>query len=625
MQYDVIVIGAGLSGLTAAALLAKRGLKVAVIDKSYNPGGSCGIFKRGDTIFDQGSAILFGFGEKGFNPHRFVFNCLEEPIDMLQHDQLYCVNYRGKKIKFWPSVKHFVEELGKIFPSEKSNIRRFYSDMDKMYHHVMVENPVYTTPDEKDRLKSLPALLKHPLSYARFLGYMNKSARSLLEKYFQDPQIFNFFDKLTSTCCYTTTAETPAILAAIMFIENHVGGSFYPAGSTVFLPGKLEKVIEENSGTMLMEKEVVQILFADGKPAGVKLESGEELHSHEIIYSGTVWNLYGRLIAEGHLPPGRKEWAEKQVPTYPSVVLYALVERDAIPVRTMPIELLIGNPDRIDESEVTVCIFSIDDRTLCDEGSHVLVARGPTFEEWDRQDQEKYAAKKEKEKERLLAILEKRFPGLTKKVKYTEMATPATIERYTMKNGGAVAGPKQMLGQHLLNRLHTRTGWNSLFCCGESTVMGTGTPAVTVSGLSAANAVLKKRGLAPFAYRRGMKNYVRLVDKPSKPEDLYSEFRAEKREIMLKARQCEYCEKPGCREAVNLDVRGIMRRATVGNFVGAGKIAHRFWAGGGQEKDLFEAMQSCVHSKMGGVPVDIATVVGYFRQGEQEHGANRQI
>ncbi len=56
MVYDVIIIGAGLSGLTAASLLAKRNLKVAVVDKSYNPGCSCGVFKRGDTTFDQGSA-----------------------------------------------------------------------------------------------------------------------------------------------------------------------------------------------------------------------------------------------------------------------------------------------------------------------------------------------------------------------------------------------------------------------------------------------------------------------------------------------------------------------------------------------------------------------------------------
>jgi phytoene dehydrogenase-like protein len=58
MHYDVVVIGAGLSGLTAASLLAKRGLHVAVIDRSYMPGGSCGVFKRNGITFDQGAAML---------------------------------------------------------------------------------------------------------------------------------------------------------------------------------------------------------------------------------------------------------------------------------------------------------------------------------------------------------------------------------------------------------------------------------------------------------------------------------------------------------------------------------------------------------------------------------------
>ena len=296
MEYDVLVIGAGLAGLTAASLLAKSGVSVAVLDKSYQPGGSCGIFKRENVIFDQGSSMLFGFGEKGFNPHRFVFNCLEEPIQMIKHEYLYCVNYRNEKIKFWADIDKFVEELSTVFPGERKNIKRFYQDMQKIYQHVMIENPVFSTPDETDKKASLKQLLRHPISYGKFLSRLNKSTKSLLDKYFSDPEIFKFFDKLMSTYCYTTVEETPAILAAVMFIDNHVGGSYYPAGSSVFLPGKLEKVIEEHNGQMLLEQEVEKLIFADNKPVGVKLKNGQELFGKNIIYSGTVWNLYGKLI-----------------------------------------------------------------------------------------------------------------------------------------------------------------------------------------------------------------------------------------------------------------------------------------------------------------------------------------
>jgi prolycopene isomerase len=617
MEYDVIIIGGGLSGLTAGSLLAKRGLKVAVIEKSYNPGGSCGVFKRNGVTFDIGAAMLFGFGDTGFNAHRFVFNCLKEPIEVVKHEQLYCMHFKGHRISFVDDIDEFAAALGTVFPLEANNIRRFYQDLVKMYQDVMVANPNYTTPDETKAQSAFKSLLKHPRSYVRFLGYLNKSARSLLGDYFSDPEIFKFFDKITSTYCYATLEEAPAVLAAVMFVDNHVGGSYYPAGSTIFLPGKLEKVIEENGGTMLLEKEVGRILFKNHQPVGVELTGGEKVLARDLIYSGTVWNLYGKLIDRQNTTLKRARWAALQVPTYPSVVLYAQVNKAVIPPDTQPVEMLVGNPDRVDESEVTVYIASIDDRTLCDESSHVVLAIGPSVKKWVQGDPAAYQKQKEAEKTRMLGVLEKRFPGFEAAVSHVELATPRTIERYTNKNGGAVAGPKQMLGQHMFKRLHTRSEWDNLFCCGESTVMGTGTPTVTTSGISAANAVLKKRGLKPYVYEPKQKNMVRILERPVTAEKLYQDVSKEQRELMNKASRCHYCEYPSCSAGLELDIRGIMRRVTVGNLVGARKrlLSYRQGRGTdieveGQELALCESR--CLLNNQDGQPVEIQWVINHL-------------
>ena len=129
MDYDVIVIGAGISGLTAAALLAKRNLRVCVIEAQYKPGGSCGIFKRKDVVFEQGAAMIYGFNDKGLSPHRFVFNVLEEPIDIIKHNELYAINYGEHRIIFYEDIDKFIDELVKVFPNERENFKRFYSDL----------------------------------------------------------------------------------------------------------------------------------------------------------------------------------------------------------------------------------------------------------------------------------------------------------------------------------------------------------------------------------------------------------------------------------------------------------------------------------------------------------------
>ena len=94
-HYDVIVVGAGLGGMTAASLLAKRGLSVLMIEQQNKPGGSCTSFKREDVVYDVGTAMIYGFGEKGFKPFRFLMNELEEPIDIVAHPTLARMTYRG--------------------------------------------------------------------------------------------------------------------------------------------------------------------------------------------------------------------------------------------------------------------------------------------------------------------------------------------------------------------------------------------------------------------------------------------------------------------------------------------------------------------------------------------------
>jgi prolycopene isomerase len=183
-----------------------------------------------------------------------------------------------------------------------------------------------------------------------------------------------------------------------------------------------------------------------------------------------------------------------------------------------------------------------------------------------------------------------------------------------MKNWGCVAGPKQSIGQHMFNRLHIKSDWESLFCCGESCTMGTGSPAVTVSGISAANAVLKKYGMEQFLYRKDTKNYVNLIDKPVTIKKLHSRNTEEEKEIILLSSECLFCENPECMSNCSLDIRGIMRRVSAGNFYGALKIINKYLEFNSSSTIDFKLCEStCIRKRFDSESVKIEMIIEYLK------------
>lgn len=382
------------------------------------------------------------------------------------------------------------------------------------------------------------------------------------------------------------------IMAATMFMDNHYGGVYYPIGSSQQLPGKLEKAIEKFGGSMLYGHHVRKIVFEDDKVSGVLAETTEgevKYDADAVIYAGTVWDLYGKLIPEEVSDLKTREWAKSIIPTYPSVVLHCLVDAGAIPEGTQPIQMLADNPDAIDEKEITLYTLSLADPSICPPGTHTVMAIGPSLRKWPASGDpeygaEAYQAAKEEETERILSTLEKHLPGFRKALRYNTLATPSTIERYTMKPGGSVTGPKHCMGQELMKRPHARTKWENLFMCGESTVMGTGSPSVTISGVSAANMALRRLGREEYIWRRGLKDYVReyrASDLPHlksrthiSPNSLEDEkFSSLHEEASL----CQWCERAPCFPVcpAGYDIRGILRRIEVGNYRGAYAILRK--------------------------------------------------
>jgi prolycopene isomerase len=615
--YDVIVVGAGLGGMTAASLLARRGLSVLMIDQQNKPGGACTSFKREDHVFDVGAAMLYGFGEKGFRPFRFLLNELEEPIDIIAHSTLARMTFEGQEIIFWPDIDRFLEELIQLFPQERDGLKAFYADLYKMYENIVIKNEVISPPSELSPRQGLRQLLSDPLAILKMQKLLTTSTLDLLKKYFHSPEIINFFDKLCSAYSYTTAEETPAVLAATMFIDNHIGGVYFPAGGAQMLPNVIEKALERDGGQVLYKQRVDEILIQDGEAYGVRLSDGVEIRAERVIANATVWNIYGKLVRPQHIPPERLKWVQSLVPTFPSMTLYMVLDRKDLPEGLYPWEIFIENRKVIDSTDLTLYINSLVDTTLCPPDHLVVMAIAPNMCQWPHADEPgyrspEYEAQKQREADRMLDQIELHIPGFRKHIRTLIIGTPTTIERYLLKNSGAVGGPKNQIGQEMLKRLHARSEWKHLYFCGDSTVMGTGAPATTVSGVGAANVILRELHLPEYEARKFTKQYVKLVDLPYRRPPFHQTEAISSANAYLAAAQCQGCQDPVCVEGcpAGIDIPGFIRRMEAKNYPGAARLI--------REKNPFgdvcgqlctpgrTCQKDCYRRDFAGVPVRIA-------------------
>ena len=132
-----------------------------------------------------------------------------------------------------------------------------------------------------------------------------------------------------------------------------------------------------------------------------------------------------------------------------------------------------------------------------------------------------------------------------------------------------------------------------------------------IVSFAAANVLLKKLGKEPFVYREGMTNFIRLVDKPFTPDRLYETYPELERTVMKKALRCRLCEHPSCTCGDKTDIRGIMRRVSVGNITGAKKC----WEKAPVDEATLESYEdNCICAHESGKAVSIREVVSYITE-----------
>jgi phytoene dehydrogenase-like protein len=481
-EHDVIVVGAGIGGLTAAALLAHRGLKVLVVEQHYLPGGYCTSWERGVRrgnqrlryVFDAGVHDISGLGPRG--PVRNLIRQLgiEAQLDWRRMRHEYILP--NLRLKIPHRLEDFVTLLGAHFPSERQSLVAFFAEMEAVYHELYAD--VERTGGVPCPPRTVEEMLVYPRRHPHAFHWMEIPFEVMLDTYFHDTHLKQLLSVLTGYLSDDPGALTVAAMAPIF--GYYIDGGYYPAGGSQAFADALVGAIRRSGSHVRLRTPVRHIRIERGRALGIETANGEVHRAEAVISNADVRRTFLELVGCEHLPTDFSRQISALQPSTSAFTVFLGV--DFVP-DVEPITMVVTEKGE----KMGLSIPSKVDPGLAPPGhaSLVLITLIPQVEatSWDRQ-VSGYGQRKRRFGDTLIALAESILPGLRKHVVYRQDGSPATFARYAWTTGGAIYGPAA--GQWQLAR---KTPIERLYLAGAGVFPGAGVEAVVISGTLAADAV----------------------------------------------------------------------------------------------------------------------------------------
>lgn len=481
-EFDVIIVGSGLGGLSCGSLLSKRGYKVLVLEQHYQVGGFCSSFKRHGFIFNSAVEEVTGLWENG--PISLL--CSELGIKkedyFVKHSNGLRYIFHGKDICVLDGLQEFAELLSGLFPNERRNISTFIDDVEKAHNELFKDAEIYGTPIPPELIAKAFGQEKsaeYRKECANYLDWANKTIKQKLDDYFKDEELKDLLDSILNYLG-TEPARTPAwvILRDCGFFYH---GSYFSKGGAQRYADGLRDFIESRGGKVLVKHKANGILVENREAKGVEVKN-KTFRSSVVVSNANAKLTFLELIDKHSLDEAFSDYIKGLRMSDSVFIVFLGVDMDlsAYPVVTK----------HKDEDYVLVIGSNSDPSSAPKGKASVCIITHANYNDFPERGTKDYSRKKEEFTEILIEKVTKLIPGFKRHIIVKDAATPKTLERYLSKPEGASEGFDETIDNP---KPYFKTPVRGLYLVGSSTFPGSGIELVTMSGVVCANDICSWR------------------------------------------------------------------------------------------------------------------------------------